>query len=55
MDNEMALTHFLPSKSHTTYSYAQVKFEKNEWCHQKKIIKKIIYKPILILFGGNVV
>jgi hypothetical protein len=29
-------------------------FEKNEWCH-KKIIKQIIYTPILILFGGNVV
>jgi hypothetical protein len=30
------LPHFLPSKLCTTYSYAQVKFEKNEWCHTKK-------------------
>jgi hypothetical protein len=29
------LTHFLPIKLCTTYSYAQVKFEKNEWCHKK--------------------
>jgi hypothetical protein len=49
------LTHFLPSKLRTTYSYAQVKFEKNEWCHQKKNHKKIIYTPILYLFGGNIV
>jgi hypothetical protein len=47
------LTHFLPSKLRRTYSYAQVKFEKNEWCH-KKNHKKIIYTPILILFSGNV-
>jgi hypothetical protein len=49
------LTHFLPSKLCTTYSYAQVKFEKNEWCRTKKNHKKIIHKPILILLGGNVV
>jgi hypothetical protein len=48
------LTHFLPSKLCTTYSYAQVKFKKNEWCH-KKNHKKIICTPILILFSGNVV
>jgi hypothetical protein len=50
-----SLTHFLPSKLCTTYSYAlvEVKFEKNEWCH-KKLFKKN-YASILILFGGNVV
>jgi hypothetical protein len=37
--HDIHLTHFLPSKLSTAYSYAQVKFEKNEWCH-KKIIKK---------------
>jgi hypothetical protein len=31
------LTHFLPSKLCTTYSYAQVKFEKNELCHTQKL------------------
>jgi hypothetical protein len=48
------LTNILPSKLRTTYSCAQVKFEKNEWRH-KKVIKNIIHIPILILFGGNVI
>jgi hypothetical protein len=30
----------LPSKIRATYFYAQVKFDKNEWCYKKKIIKK---------------
>jgi hypothetical protein len=49
---QVALTHFLPSILCTTYSYAQVKLEKNEWCHEKIINK--MYTPFLILFGGNV-
>jgi hypothetical protein len=48
------LTHFLPRKLRTTYSYAQVKFEKNEWWH-KKNHKQIIYTPILIMFDAYVV
>jgi hypothetical protein len=44
------LTHFLPSKLCATYSYAQVKFEKNEWCHKKKKSYKIIYAPILFVW-----
>jgi hypothetical protein len=35
-----SFTHFLPSKLRTTCSYAQVKLEKNEWCHKKKNHKK---------------
>jgi hypothetical protein len=49
------LTHLLPNKLCATYSYAQIKFEKNWWCHQKKKNPKINYAPILFLFGGNVV
>jgi hypothetical protein len=41
-----SLTHFLPSKLRTTYSCAQVKFEKNEWCQQKTNHKQIIHTPI---------
>jgi hypothetical protein len=32
---KITLTNFLPSKLCTTYSYAQIKFEKNEWCHKE--------------------
>jgi hypothetical protein len=64
------LTHFLPNKLCTTYSYAQVKFDKIAWCHKKqqnthththKTTNKqtnkqtILYAPIFILSGGNVV
>jgi hypothetical protein len=34
-NGRLPLTHFLPSKLPTTYSFAQVKFEKNEWCQKK--------------------
>jgi hypothetical protein len=37
-DTLETLTHFLPSKLCTTYSYAQVKFAKNESGLKKKII-----------------